>query len=93
MHLNDREKILDIGRKSMKILRIADLKIRDGETLSEFAQRCRQLIPGEYLDFMRSYEEALYAPPRLYKDEVSDMEKQRKELLLFVICKRARHLV
>ncbi|MBQ6575911.1 MAG: transglutaminase domain-containing protein [Lachnospiraceae bacterium] len=93
MHLNDMEKILDIGRKSMKILRIADLKIRDGETLSEFAQRCRQLIPGEYLDFMRSYEEALYAPPRLYKDEVSDMEKQRKELLLFVICKRARHLV
>lgn len=93
MRMSDREKILDLCRKNLKTLRFAGIKIGTGETLKEFSQRAANTIPPQHLLFAKVYEEALYAPDRQFENTVTDMEKQRKELISFVICKRVRHLV
>ena len=91
--MTGRDKILVLSQKNIRLLKIAGIRIRDGETLREFAQRASSLIPKEHLEFTAIYEEALYGPHRSYENAVADMEKQRKELISFVICKRVRHLV
>lgn len=91
--MTGRQKILAICQKNMRLLRFAGIRIGDGETLREFAQRAQEMIPKEHLEFTKVYEEALYASRGSYENTVADMEKQRKELISFVICKRVRHLV
>lgn len=91
--MDDREKIISICSGNMRLLKLAGVKIRRGETLREYAKRAKETVPGRLLAFTDVYEQALYAPEQMFKsgsyqDVLETLYKDRKELMTAIISSR-----
>ncbi len=79
-HMNDRDKILSLCRKNMRVLKRMGYGIGMGETLSEFSVRIRTDISGDLLEFVGLYEKMLYSLYDPAKSDVSQTEQENKAL-------------
>lgn len=81
--MNDREKVLALCQKNMRMLRYAGMKLQTGETLSEFTVRYD--LPQALSSFIRIYEQVLYGFETSNSKEVPIMEEISKECRRFAI--------
>lgn len=91
-HMNDRDKILTLCKRNMKLLKRAGYRRRREETLTEFAQRNRERIPEELLRFVTIYERALYAEDTSCEDDVKITEQLNRDCVRFVFSEIRRRI-
>ena len=70
-----KEKVRDRFEACMRILKRMGLKIREGETLSEFARRASQSLGAEVLTFISAYETMIYGERPVTEEDAMKMEQ------------------
>ena len=70
-----KEKVRDRFEACMRILKRMGLKIREGETLSEFARRASQSLGAEVLTFIFDYETMIYGERPVSEEDAVKMEQ------------------
>jgi len=77
--MDDRQKVLYLCKRNMKTLKRLGLRLKTGETLSEYSERINGKAPAEFTEFIDTYEQALYAPKRQYNADLAVLEKNISE--------------
>ena len=77
--MSDKNKILTLCRRDMRILRRIGLKPEPGETLTEFKERAAARIPEAMLHFIVPYEKVLYAGETDCSDMVPLVEEYTRD--------------
>ena len=75
-----REKVRYLFQRILRILRRMGLKIRNGETLSEFAERAKRTVPQMNPEFISVYEEVIYGEREVSEEDVKLFEEETAAL-------------
>ncbi|MBR6159293.1 MAG: hypothetical protein IKQ40_03240 [Lachnospiraceae bacterium] len=90
--MEDREKVIMLCRKNMRMLRLAGIRPGYGETLAELRNRAGASVSEDVLGFIDLYERALYAPELSSGSIVEQAEEFTKNCSAYVRKKLVRSL-
>lgn len=82
--MNDREKILTLCRRNMRLLKRAGFAQKPGETLAEFSARAGREVPPDILSFIGIYEKLLYSKNEETPGDICLSEQCGRECSRFV---------
>ena len=83
-HADDEKRFRILFNRNLKMLSILRLKKSDTETLEEYAERCREVLPDKYLKFISSYESHIYRDKPADAKAALAMEKANKDLIEYI---------
>lgn len=73
--MSNRDKMVTLCRKNMKMFQRMGYKRAAGETLSEYRSRIRENVPDELLSFIDYYEKVSYTDKEICDSELENMER------------------
>ncbi|NLL79643.1 MAG: transglutaminase domain-containing protein [Clostridiales bacterium] len=73
--MSNRDKVVTLCRKNMKMFHRMGYQRTEGETLSEYRNRVRKTVPDEILSFIDYYEKVSYTDKEICDSELESMEK------------------
>ena len=83
--MDNRDRMIDICRRCIRILRFTGAKILPGETLREYRSRISTRIPPDLLDFLDDYEHLLYSAGSVSPGRISELEQCKKALIKHIL--------
>ena len=78
--MDEREKIISNGERTLKMLKKCGIVLQEGETVSELKLRAKEQIPEEMLSMLEIYEKALYSAQSPCLKDVDAMENGCRKL-------------
>ncbi len=83
--MDDRERALYLGSKTLKLLRRINLTLRPGETIHEFHSRSCDTVPSHLLNAFDVYESVLYSGKDVSADDTAAMKEMYENLRKYTI--------
>ncbi|MCR4865518.1 MAG: transglutaminase-like domain-containing protein [Lachnospiraceae bacterium] len=72
--MSQREKVMTMWEKNLKLLKRIGLKMRDGETLTEFENRAKESITYDLVSYIGVFEKIIYADKQLEPEDTALFE-------------------
>ena len=89
-HMSDREKVMNLWTRNIRLLKRAGLKLEEGETISEFEIRAGKTVTQDLITFLAIYEKIIYAGKEAGHSDTLVFEKNNAGLKRFVIEQRLK---
>ena len=72
--MSQREKVMTMWERNLKLLRRIGLKLREGETLTEFENRATESITHELVSYIGVFEKIIYADKQVEPKDTAHFE-------------------
>ena len=83
--MSHREKVMTMWDRNLKLLRRVGLKLREGETLSEFESRAQESITHDLVSYIGTFEKIIYADKQVDRKDTTDFENCNAKLKRYVL--------
>lgn len=83
--MSQREKVMTMWYRNLKLLRHLGLKLTEGETLTEFENRACKVIAHDLVSYIGIFEKIIYADKHVDQDDTSHFEDCNVKLKRYVL--------
>ena len=83
--MSQREKVMTMWNRNLKLLRRIGLKLNDGETLTEFENRAKESVAYDLVSYIGVFEKIIYADKQVDHNDTSHLENCNAMLKRYVL--------
>ncbi len=83
--MSHREKVMTMWNRNLKLLRHVGLRLREGETLTEFENRAQQSVAHDLVSYIGIFEKIIYADKQVDHDDTVHFESCNALLKRYVL--------